>query len=119
MSGNGYWYLDADSRWHRRDRKHPQRARCGQDWVQVTRVSTSPPAGGLVCEACVHAGPAPQRTPAKRSKALRATIAQLRARGVREELVEPLAQDALARRARHGRSVRTVSGGLPTLGKHT
>ena len=124
MSTIDYWYLD-DSCWHKQSGQHPERAMCGRSWQKVSRVCGSPAPGGEVCEVCEHSrpaasAPAPTRsqgTPPRRSKALRRKMAELRARAVREDLLEPLASDELAREVNRSRSVTTVSGGLPTLGK--
>jgi hypothetical protein len=48
---------------------------------------------------------------------MRKKMAELRSQGVREDLLEALAADALARGKSASPSVRTVSGGLPSLGR--
>ncbi len=110
-----YWYLTADDSWHKQSHKRPDRSACGRPWDRVSRVTSTPPSAGHVCDACAQTRA--QGKLKRQPKALRAKIAELRARGVREDLVGPLARDQLARQSDRSRSVRTVSGGLPTLGK--
>lgn len=121
------WFLDDDGQWHTPNAGDRSASHCGRKWGSVQRVTTGTPPVDAVCPTCrselrpAHAPNGGQGIGAprkkKRSKALRKKMDELRKQGIREELLEPLAADALARGAGASHSVRSVSGGLPTLGK--
>src|SRR5690349_791767 len=109
--------LADDDLWHCTMSKAPSRTRCGQPSSQVRRVSNATPRYEDVCKQCggdlLPAKPGRKPGP---SKAVRKKMAELIAQGVRADVAEGLAVDALSR-ADASRSVRAVGGGLPTLGK--
>lgn len=112
--------LDGGDVWHRPRRKSRTETLCGQTCVQVRRLSEVTPTATDMCETCGQ-GVSPSTDSSasqtsKPSKAVRKKAAELRAQGVRAEVAEALAEDALAP-GNHHRSVRATSGGLPTLGR--
>jgi hypothetical protein len=125
-----YWYRVDDDGWHRRDPLNPQQTVCGTLWGAVTRVSRVLPSGESPCSVCKTtpkprrkdssgrpSAAAAQRSRKKPSKTLRSKMDQLRSQGLKEEYVEATALDQLAREASRSRSLRALSGGLPTLGR--
>ncbi len=128
MAKQPMWVLlmGADDVWHRPKRKDRAQTRCGLACASVRRVSNAAPQLPNACQICVGPGVSPpgappsQRQGARNKKLPKAVVKktkELRSQGVRADLAEALAIDALSRSP--GPSVRTLGGGLPSLGRRS
>ena len=121
MAKQRMWLLRQveDDLWHAPSKAVPSVTRCNRSCAQVRRVSTTVPDAASIFSECavgIDLNPPRATTPKpKVSKAVAKKAAELRAQGVRAELAESLAIDALSRSS--SRSVRALGGGLPGLGK--